>query len=172
MHVRHRSERFAQHQVLLVSQHWQVFHRRPGIGQAFGTVEELEQQPATLAFLEAIGQQLRRGQTLLGQQLHALQFALEMPRSIPTDQQFGQHRGTAPDAGADIALARQHAQQAEQLQLGAASSVGQGDASGNAGLRQPLSIQTNASAGLFSRRRCVRRCSQVSTSGPSAGCAR
>ncbi len=56
VHVRHSRERFAQYQVLLVRQHWQVFHCGPGIGQALGTVKELEQQPAALAFLEAVGQ--------------------------------------------------------------------------------------------------------------------
>ncbi|MCY1453296.1 hypothetical protein D9M71_702780 [compost metagenome] len=135
--------------MLLVSQHRQVFHRGPGIGQAFGAVEELEQQPAALAFLEAVGQQLGRGQALLGQQLHALQFTLEMPGSIATDQQFGQHRGAAPHAGPHVALARQHAQQAEQLQVGAASGISQGDAQG----------QRRVAPGLFQFRQTHQRAS-------------
>ncbi|MNS70478.1 hypothetical protein D3C72_1038220 [compost metagenome] len=173
VHVRHCGERLAQHQVLLVGQYRQALHCRPGIGQAFGAVEEFEQQPAALAFLEAVGQQLGRGQALLGQQLHALQFALEMSCSVTTDQQLGQHRGTAPHAGAHIALARQHAQQAEQLQVGRAGGIGQGDAQGQRGAAPGLfQFRQTHQRASFSRRRCVRRCSQVSTSVPSAGRAR
>ena len=97
----------------------------PGIPQALGAFEEIEQQPAALAFLQAIGQQLRRGQALIGEQAHAVQFTLKMPRRLAADQQLGQHRTAAPDAGADITLPRQHPQQAQQLQLGGAGGIGQ-----------------------------------------------
>ncbi len=92
VHVRDSRERFAQHQVLFVGQHRQAFHRRPGIGQALSAVEEFEEQPAALAFLEAVGQQLRCGQAMFGQQFHTLQFALEMPGGVAAHQQLGQHR--------------------------------------------------------------------------------
>ncbi|MNZ41717.1 hypothetical protein D3C78_592730 [compost metagenome] len=127
VHLRHCGQGFAQHQVLFVGQHRQVRHLVPGIGQAFGAVEELEQQPATLTFLEPVGKQLWRCQALFGQQLHTLQLTLKMARSIAAYQQLGQHRRTSPYTGTDIALARQYAQQAEQLQFGVASGVGQAD---------------------------------------------
>ena len=106
VHVRHGRQRLTQHLMLRVGQHRQVFHRAPGIGQALGTVEEFEQQPATFAFPEPVGQQPGRGQPLPGQQFHALQFALEMPRRVSTHQQLGQYWRPAPHTGADIALAR------------------------------------------------------------------
>ncbi|MOA65744.1 hypothetical protein D3C78_1922380 [compost metagenome] len=62
-----------------------MLDRRPGIAQALHTFEKLEQQPATLAFLQAGGQQGRSGQALFGQLPHASQFALKMPGRLRPD---------------------------------------------------------------------------------------
>jgi len=127
MHAGDRVQRFGEHSGLLIGQRRQAFDRLPGIGQAFGAVDKLKQQPAALAFLQTVGQQQRRGQALFGQQAHAVELTLKMPRRLAAHQQLGQHRATAPDTGAHIALARQHAQQAEQLQLTRACGVRQFD---------------------------------------------
>ncbi|MNZ56149.1 hypothetical protein D3C78_740890 [compost metagenome] len=173
VHLRHRRQGFAEHQVLFIGQRRQGFDFSPGIGQAHGVFEKLEQQPTALAFAQTIGQQQRRGQALGGQQPRTLQLTLKMPGSTAADQQFGQYRLAAPDPGANITLARQHPQQAEQLQLGTAGGVGQADVQGQ--IRAAPGIlefrQTHQRAS-FSRRRRVRRCSQVSTSGLSVGWSR
>ena len=125
MHLADRAQRFGQHGCLLIGQHRQVFDLFPGIPQAFGALKEIEQQPAALAFLQAIGQQQWRGQALIGEQAHAVQLTLKMPRGFAADQQFGQHRTAAPDTGTDITLPRQNPQQAQQLQIGGPGGIGQ-----------------------------------------------
>jgi len=110
---------------LFVSQYRQRRNGIPGITQAVRALKKLEQQPATLTFLQAIGQQLRRGQALLSQQAHPVQLALKVARRLGTHHQLGQHGTPAPHPGADIALARQDSQQAQQLQLRRPGRVGQ-----------------------------------------------
>jgi len=51
-----------------------------------------------------------------------------MPRRFTANQQFGQHRPAAPDAGAHITLPWQHPQQAQQLQLRRPRGIGQWNA--------------------------------------------
>ncbi|MNG01181.1 hypothetical protein D3C84_841480 [compost metagenome] len=125
VHLADRAQRLGQHRPLPIREHRQVLDLFPGIPQALGTFKEIEQQPAALAVLQAVGQQLRRGQTLSGEQAHTVQLTLEMPGRLGADQQLGQHRTATPDTGADITLARQHPQQAQQLQLGRAGGIGQ-----------------------------------------------
>ncbi|MNO55777.1 hypothetical protein D3C76_462750 [compost metagenome] len=128
MHLSDRAQRLGQHRPLPIGQYGLLLHLLPGVAQAFGMLKEIKQQPATLAVLQAIGQQLRRGQPLGREQAHAIEFTLKMPCSLVADQQFGQHRPATPDAGTDITLPRQHPQQAQQLQLGRAGGVGQRNA--------------------------------------------
>ena len=117
---------------------------RPGVGQALGPFQKLEQQPATLTVLQAVGEQQRGSEALLGEQAHALEFALEMSRGVATHQQLGQHRPATPDGRAHITLAGQHPQQAQQLQLPRARCIRQLNTQGQRGrtpgvfeLRQP-----------------------------------
>ncbi|MNI73597.1 hypothetical protein D3C73_1296170 [compost metagenome] len=91
-------------------------------------LKEIKQQPATLAVFQAVGQQLRRGQALVGKSAHAVQFTLKMPCSLAADQQLGQHRPATPDTGTDITLPRQYPQQAQQLQIGGTGGIGQRNA--------------------------------------------
>ncbi|MNL24392.1 hypothetical protein D3C87_1458230 [compost metagenome] len=105
-----------------------MFNLLPRIAEAFSAFQKLEQQPATLAVLEAIGQQQRCGQALSSEQAHAVQLTLKMPRSLAAHQQFCQHRPATPDTRTDVTLPRQHPQQAEQLQIGRPGSIGQGKA--------------------------------------------
>ncbi|MNE64249.1 hypothetical protein D3C80_1596530 [compost metagenome] len=162
-------QRLADHHLLGIGQRRLAFYRAPGVPQALGTVEVFEQQPAALAFLQAIDQQLRRDQSLLGQQSRTIQLALEMPGRLAADQQLGQYTLAAPVAGADIALPRQHPQQAVQTQLGRTGAVGQFQPQwqrrltpGAAQLGKP-----HARASFF-RRRALRRWHQPSTSAPPA----
>jgi len=52
MHLRNRTQRFGEHRLLLVSQRRQGFDGMPGIGQAVGAFQKLEQQPTALTFLQ------------------------------------------------------------------------------------------------------------------------
>ncbi|RMN45230.1 hypothetical protein ALQ59_05616 [Pseudomonas syringae pv. apii] len=88
-------------------------------------LQKLEQQPATFAFLQAVGQQQRCGQALFGKQTHPGQFTLKVPGGLVANQQFCQHGSASPHTGTHITLPRQHAQQAQQLQLGRAGRIGQ-----------------------------------------------
>ena len=123
VHLPDRAQRLCQYVLLLICQDRQTLHRFPGHIQALGVFQKLEQQPAALAFLQTVGQQQGRGQPLLGQQTHAIELALKIARSFRAHHQLGQHRTPAPDTGADIALARQHAQQCQQLQPGGPGGV-------------------------------------------------
>lgn len=125
MHLADSAQRLGQYGPLHIRQHRQVFDLFPGIPQAFGAFEEVEQQPAALAFFQTVHQQLRRGQPLIGKQAHTVQFTLKMSRRFVADQQFGKHWTAAPDTGADISLPRQDPQQAQQLQLSGPCGVGQ-----------------------------------------------
>ncbi|MNO85774.1 hypothetical protein D3C76_771520 [compost metagenome] len=80
-----------------------------------GALKEFKQQPATLAILQTVSQQQRRGQALGGEQSHTVQLALEMPRRLAANQQLGQHGPTAPDTRTDITLPGQDPQQGQQL---------------------------------------------------------
>ncbi|MNL00653.1 hypothetical protein D3C87_1210920 [compost metagenome] len=125
MHLTDRTQRLGQHRALPIGQYGLLFNLLPGVAQAFGMLKEIKQQPATLAILQTISQQLRRGQPLSREQAHAVQLTLKMPCGLAANEQFGQHRPATPDAGTDITLPRQHPQQAQQLQLGGAGGVGQ-----------------------------------------------
>ncbi|PAV71005.1 hypothetical protein WR25_04680 [Diploscapter pachys] len=57
-------------------------------------IEVFEQQPATLAILEAIDQQPRSGQALIGHQPGSIAFALEVAGGVAADQQLGQDLAT------------------------------------------------------------------------------
>ena len=127
MHLANGCQRLAQYRHLLVRQYRQRRHRSPGIAQAVGTFKKLEQQPAALAFLQAIGQQLRGGQPLLCQQAHTIQLTLKVTRRLAAHHQFGQYGTPAPYPGADITLPRQYSQQGQQLQLRRTGGVGQFD---------------------------------------------
>ncbi|MNL27410.1 hypothetical protein D3C87_1490010 [compost metagenome] len=108
-----RAQCIGQDRRLLIRQQGQLLDLLPGLPQALGAFKVIKQQPAALAFFQAVGQQLRRGQALGGEQTHAIQFTLKMPCSLATNQQFGQYRPTAPDSGADITLPGQDPQQAQ-----------------------------------------------------------
>ncbi|MNS77894.1 hypothetical protein D3C72_1114860 [compost metagenome] len=125
VHLADRAQGFRQHRRLLIGQHRQVIDLLPGITEAGGVFQKLEQQPTALAVLEPISQQQRCGQALRRQQAHAIQLPLKMPRRFGADQQFGQHRTTTPDTGPDISLSGQHAQQTQQLQIRRPGSIGQ-----------------------------------------------
>ena len=104
---------------------------------------------------------------------HALQLALKMPWRLAPDQQFGQHRTAAPDAGTDVTLARQHPQQAQQLQVRSARRVRQCHAQWQ--LRS--ASDTGQLGQLHQRvslwlRRAVKRASQRSSSELSVGWSR
>ncbi|MCY1173833.1 hypothetical protein D9M73_140110 [compost metagenome] len=128
MHLTDCTQRLGQHRPLSIGQYGLLLNLLPGVAQAFGMLKEIKQQPATLAVFQAVGQQLRRGQALVGKSAHAVQFTLKMPCSLAANQQLGQHRPATPDTGTDITLPRQHPQQAQQLQLGGAGGVGQRNA--------------------------------------------
>ena len=51
-----RIQRFGQNSGLLIGQRRQRLDLGPGITEALGTLEKFEQQPATLAVLQPIGQ--------------------------------------------------------------------------------------------------------------------
>ncbi|MOA41464.1 hypothetical protein D3C78_1634260 [compost metagenome] len=111
MQLRDGTQGFGQYRRLVIGQQWQVLDLLPGVPQALGVFQQLEQQPAAFAFLQAIGQQQRRRQPLLRQQANALQLSLEMPGRLAAHQQLGQHRPATPDAGTDVALPWQYSQQ-------------------------------------------------------------
>ena len=127
VHLPDGSQSLGKYGHLFISQHRQRRDCIPGIAQALSALQVLEQQPAPLTFLQAIGQQLRRGQALFSQQTHPGQLALKVARSLVADHHLGQHGTPAPHPGTDITLARQYPQQGQQLQLRRPCCVGQFD---------------------------------------------
>ena len=89
MHLANRRQGLPQHRLLFIRQHRQILHRLPGFIEALRAIQKLEQQPAALAVQQAIGQQLRGGQTLLGQQLHTGQLTPELTCGFAADHQLG-----------------------------------------------------------------------------------
>lgn len=117
---------FAEHRSLGIVQRRPGLHGTPGVAEALRRLEVVEQQPAALAFLQSVGQQRRGGQSLGREQARPFQFALEMPCGLAAHQQLGQHLAPTPFAGTDVALPRQHPQQAVETQLGSAGAIRQG----------------------------------------------
>ena len=154
----------AQHRLLGGGQQRLARHGAPGVPQALGAFQIVEQQPAALPSRETVSQQSRRSQALLGEQARAGQFALEMPLGLATDQQLGQHRAAAPTRQADIALPRQHPQQALHHQRFAIQLQRERQGRRAAGLLQFVQAHQRDS---LCRRRAPRRRLQRSTAAPS-----
>ncbi|MNF32883.1 hypothetical protein D3C84_136840 [compost metagenome] len=164
----HQRQGLAEHGLLIIRQQRLPLDRAPGVPQTLGVIEVVEQQPAALAFAQAIGQQQRRRQALPGEQAGAVQFTLEGARRLAADQQLGQYLAPTPLGHADIALPGQHAQQTLQHQGGRSGSVRQLDRQRQ--LRAtPGPTQFSEGQGRVSllRRRRPRRCHQCSTSAPA-----
>ncbi|MNC28761.1 hypothetical protein D3C75_769830 [compost metagenome] len=111
------AQRLAQYRLLRSGQQRLLGYGLPDVAEADRLINKLEQQPATLAHRQAFGQQRGGIETLLAEQTCAFQLAGVMALGPGADQQLGQHAAALPLGLADVALAGQHAQQAEQAQL-------------------------------------------------------
>ncbi|MNZ51537.1 hypothetical protein D3C78_693530 [compost metagenome] len=165
VHPRDGAERGGEYRTLRFAEQRLRRRRTPGVPQALGAVEKFEQQPAALARREAFTQQRRRAQPLLGQQARARAFAGEVALGLGAHQQLGQHRTPLPFGATNIALPRQHAQQAVQAQLLPRRQLDiQRQARRAAG---PGQLGQGHRRAALSRRRSARRCHQASSCASS-----
>ncbi|MNF62296.1 hypothetical protein D3C84_439730 [compost metagenome] len=106
----------AQHGLLAIGQGRVALHPAPGLPEAFGGLQVLEQQPAALPRQRSFSQQRRGVQPLPVERADTGQLALEVAFGLAAHQQLGQHLAPLPQCHADVALPRQHPQQAVQFQ--------------------------------------------------------
>ncbi len=110
MHPGDQLKRLTEHATLPVCQDRLPLDGAPALPQAFGGIEPVEQQPATLTLLPALPHQRRCWQMLVGQQLRTSQLASIMTLRLATHHQFGQNLAPVPARATDIALPGQDAQ--------------------------------------------------------------